>query len=193
VVLVSYAPQGGGSAGAWRELATRIARGSTAIFLTLDVFKKGDHPLGWLPLPNKGTLGMVSEFTFPQVYPKDEWVKKHPLFEGLPCGGLMDYTFYREILPDYRYWGQDIPAEAVAGAFRTSCPGHHSELMLSVHNLGAGRFILNSLRVRQALGQDPTAERLLRNMLRYAGSVVARPAALPGADERERLKAIGYE
>ena len=193
VILVSGAPGGGGSAAAWRDLATRIAQGSTAIFLSLEVFKKAGHPLGWLPLAQKGTLGMVSEYTFPQVYPKDEWVKKHPLFDGLPCGGLMDYTLYREIIPDFRYWGQPIPDEAVAGAFRTSCPGHHSELMLSVYHLGSGRFILNSLRVRQALGQDPTAERLLRNMLRYAARDISQPAvALPVGFEGQ-LKAMGYE
>ena len=191
-ILVSYAPFGGGSAEAWRDLVARIAQGSTAIFLTLDVFKKADNPVGWLPLANKGTLGMVSEYTFPQVYPKDEWVKKHPLFAGLPCGGLMDYTFYREIIPDLRYWGQAMPDEPVAGAFRTSCPGHQSELMLSVCNLGAGRFILNSLRVRQALGQDPTAERLLRNMLRYAGTDVNKPLAPLPADFGSQMKAMGY-
>ena len=169
VILVSNAPNGNGDAEAWRDLAARIDEGSTAVFLTLDVFQKADNPLGWLPLAEKGSMGMVSEYTFPQVYLKDEWAKRHPFFDGLPCGGLMDYTFYREIIPDWRYWGQDLPEEAVAGAFRNSAVGEcHSELMLSVHRLGAGRFILNSLRVRQELGRDPTAERLLRNMLRYA-------------------------
>jgi hypothetical protein len=192
VILVSYAPGAGGGAEAWRNLASRIAQGPTAIFLTLDVFKKADNPLGWLPLANKGTLGMVSEYTFPQVYPKDEWVKKHPLFHGLPCGGLMDHTFYREIIPDLRYLGQAIPDEPVAGAFRTSCPGHHSELMLAVYNFGSGRFILNSLRVRQALGQDPTAERLLRNMLRYAATDVNKPLAPLPDDFDSQMKTMGY-
>ena len=79
-----------------------------------------------------------------------------------------------------------------AGAFRSSCPGHHSELMLSVYNFGAGRFILNSLRVRQALGQDPTAERLLRNMLHYAARDAEKPLAELPADFEAQLKAIGY-
>ncbi len=136
---------------------------------------------------------MVSEYTFPQVYPKDEWVKRHPLFDGLPCGGLMDYTFYREIIPDFRYWGQTLPDEPVAGAFRTSCPGHHSELMLSVYRLGAGRFIVNSLRVLQALGRDPAAERLLRNMLLYAAREATGAAVALPADFGERMKALGYE
>ncbi len=192
VILVSYAPGGGGSPEAWRDLATKLAQGSTAVFLTLDVFRKGDNPLGWLPLAHKGTMGMVSEYTFPQVYPKDEWVKKHPLLDGQPSGGLMDYAFYRELIPDIRYWGQDLPDEAVAGAFRTSCPGHHSELMLSVYGFGAGRFILNALRVRQELGRDPSAERLLRNMLRYSAKDVGKPPVPLPADFDAHLKAVGY-
>ena len=182
VILVSYTPNAGGTAEAWRDLATRIAQGSTAVFLGHDVFAKGGEPLGWLPLANKGRLERVSEWNFPQVYPKDEWAKRHPLFDGLPSGGLMDYTFYREIIPDVRYTGQDTPDEAVAGAFRTSHPGAYCcDLMLSVYKLGEGRIILNSLRVRQELGQDPTAERLLRNMLRYAAKDSAdTPARVAG-------------
>jgi Glycosyl hydrolases family 2/Glycosyl hydrolases family 2, sugar binding domain/Glycosyl hydrolases family 2, TIM barrel domain len=193
VILVSFAPHGTGSAADWRELTTRIARGSTAVFLVPDVFRKGDDRLGRLPLAKKGTLEMVVEYTFPQVYPKDEWAKNHPLFEGLQAGGLMDYTFYREILPDYRFQGQETPDEAVAGAFRTSCASYVSELMLSAHRLGAGRFILNAFRVRPALGQDPTAERLLRNMLRYAAVDPGRPASPPEAKIKELVDALGYE
>jgi hypothetical protein len=192
VILVSCPARDGGTPEAWRDLAERMARGSTVIFLTLDVFQRDGNPLGWLPLAQKGGMGMVCEYTFPQLYNKDEWTKKHPLFDGLPCGGLMDYVFYRELIPDYRYWGQAIPEEPVAGAFRSSCPGHHSELMLSVYNFGAGRFILNSLRVRQALGLDPTAERLLRNMLRYAARDADKPLAELPADFESQLKAIGY-
>lgn len=169
VILVSNAAGGEVSAEAWHDLIERIRQGSTAIFLALDVLKKDDKPLGWLPLTDRGDAGLTHEFNFPQVYLKDEWAKRHPLFDGLPCGGLMDYTFYREIIPDERYWCQDTPAESVAGAIRTSFGGEcHAELMLSVYHHGSGRFILNTLRVRQELGHDPTAERLLRNMLRYA-------------------------
>jgi hypothetical protein len=194
VILVSNAAGGEMPVAAWRDLAQRIAEGSTAVFLSLDVLKKGDNPLGWLPLANKGTVGLTCEFNFPQVYLKDEWAKKHPLFDGLPCGGLMDYTFYREMIPDNRYWGQDAPAESVAGSIRTSVAGQcHSELMLSVHNLGTGQFVLNALRVRQELGQDPTAERLLRNMLRYAEKDLEKPVVPRPGGYGDLLKSIGYE
>lgn len=193
VILISNAPNAGGTPEAWRDLATRIAEGSTAIFLAPDVFNKAGNPLGWMPLPNKGWLAMVSEFSFPQVYPKDEWAKKHPLFDGLPCGGLMDQSFYREIIPDIRYGGQDTPDEAVAGTFRTSHPGGYwCDTMLSVHKLGDGRFILNALRVRQELGRDPTAERLLRNMIRYAAKDSDKPVVPLQTSPDEFFKSIGY-
>ncbi|MEN6308566.1 MAG: sugar-binding domain-containing protein [Anaerohalosphaeraceae bacterium] len=190
-ILVSGQPGGAGDAKAWRELAERIGSGSTVIFLSLDVFKKEGNALGWLPLANKGVMGAVSEYTFPQVYVRDEWVKKHPIFDGLPTG-LMDYVFYREIIPDFRYIGQDMPDEAIAGAFRTSM-GYLSELMLTEYKLGAGKFILNALRVRQALGQDPTAEYLLRNMLNYAAQGANKPLAdLPDTFDKT-LDEIGYK
>ena len=161
------------------------------MFLSPEVFKKGNNALGWLPLARKGTRGLVSEYYFPQVYVRDEWAQRHPIFNGLPTG-LMDYVFYREIIPDYRYSGQDTPDEAVAGAFRTSMGYNCAELMLSVYNLGAGRFILNALRVRQALGQDPTAEHLLRNMLNYAARDADKPLAGLPVDIEGQLKAMGY-
>ncbi len=106
----------------------------------------------------------------------------------------MAYTFYREIIPDWRYWGQEIPEESVAGAFRNSAMAEcHSELMLSVYNFGTGRFILNSLRVRQELGRDPTAERLLRNMLRYAARDAGKLTVKAQDGYGELLKTIGYE
>jgi len=40
---------------------------------------------------------------------------------------------------------------------------------VAVYPLGKGKVILNSLRIRETLGGEPVAERLLRNMLRYAG------------------------
>ncbi len=88
----------------------------------------------------------------------------------------MDYTFYQEIIPDTVWSGQNPPAEAVAGGIKAS-QDYSSGLLVSVYNLGAGHFILNALRIRENLGRDPVAERLLRNMLRYAASAVKKPLA----------------
>ena len=92
----------------------------------------------------------------------------------------MDYTFYREIISDVAWCGQPPPAEAVAGAINAA-QGYSSGLLVAVHKLGAGRFILNTLRIRENLGSDPAAEHLLRNMLNYAAADAGKPLAqLPG-------------
>ena len=116
-----------------RKLWKRVRHGATAVFLLPQVLKKGDQPLGWLPLANKGTASPIHGW----LYLKDEWAKRHPIFDGLPSGGLMDYTFYREIIPDLVLVGQDPPAEAVAGAIKAS-QDYSSGLMLAVYELRRG-------------------------------------------------------
>lgn len=157
VILVSTKPP------VFEELWARVERGATVVFLSPVVLKKDDQSLGWLPLTNKGDASPIRGW----LYLKDEWAKHHPIFAGLPSGGLMDYTFYREIIPDTVLIGQDPPAEAVAGAIKAS-QDYSSGLMLAVYEFGAGRFILNTLLIRENLGVNPAAERLLRNLLNYA-------------------------
>ena len=187
VILVSGAPPAGGAA-AFADLARRIARGSTAVFLSPAVFAKAGQPTGWVPLAKKGTVEGLPSW----LYHKDEWAKRHPIFDGLPAGGLMDYAFYREIVPDNAWCGQDPPAEAVAGAINAA-QGYSAGLLVAVHDLGAGRFVLSTLRIRENLGPSPAAERLLRNMLNYAARDVARPLADLPPDFDAQLKTLGYE
>jgi hypothetical protein len=157
VILVSKTPP------AFEELWRRVDQGAAAVFLTPEVFQKGDQPLGWLPLQNKGSLTKLMGW----LYHKDEWAKAHPVFDGLPSGGLMDYAFYREIIPELVFSGQDPPAEAIAGANNASFD-YSSGLMLAEYHHGAGRFLLNTLPIRAQLSTNPVAERLLRNLLNYA-------------------------
>jgi hypothetical protein len=187
VILVGSRPPPDDTS-AFVSLAQHIARGSTAIFLAPEVLKRGGAKIGWLPLANKGSLTEIHGW----LYLKDEWAKDHPIFDGLPSGGLMDYTFYRELIPDTLWMNQDPPAEAVAGAIKAS-QDYSSGLLVSVYAFGAGRFILNTLRIRDSLGSHPAAERLLRNLLRFAARGLQSPLAELPADFDETLKAIGYK
>lgn len=103
----------------------------------------------------------------------------------------MDHTFYREVTCNNAWSGQDAPAEVVAGAINASC-GYSSGLTIGVWNLGAGQFTLSTLRIRENLGSDPVAERLMRNMLRHAARNAAKPAADLPANFEAQLKAMGY-
>ncbi len=184
VILVAGKPAAGG-ASAWQELVQRIARGASAVFLSPTVFREGDNPVAWLPLSRKGSLTPIPGW----LYLKDEWAKSHPVFDGLPAGGLLDYTFYREIIPDLVFAGQDPPQEAVAGAVKAS-QDYASGLLVSVHTLGAGRFVLNTLQIRENLGRHPAADRLLCNLLNYAARDADQPLAELPADFEEQLKTL---
>ena len=70
---------------------------------------------------------------------------------------------------------------------------YSSGLMVAVHELGAGRFILNTMRVREELGRHPAAERLLRNLLRYAARDAGKPLADLPAGFDAALKTLGYQ
>jgi len=188
VILAGVRPPAPGGAAAFRELTSRISRGSTVVFLAPEVFADGDQPVAFVPLPlgNKGALARMNCW----LYHKDEWAKPHPIFEGLPTG-LLDYALYRQLIPDVAWTGQDAPAEAVCGATDASL-NYAGGLMLSVHQLGAGRFVLNALRIREHLGADPAADRLLVNLLRYAARDHEQPLADLPADFDVQLKGMGY-
>jgi hypothetical protein len=188
VILVSNTASPPGGPTAFTELAKRIACGSTVVFLSPAIFATNGQSTALVPLANKGALTVIPNW----LYHKDEWCKRHPIFEGLPSGGLMDYTFYREIIPDVVWSGLEPPAEAVAAGINAS-QGYSSGLMVAVYNLGMGRFILNTLRIRENLGPNPVAERLLRNMLNYAASDTSKPLADLPADFDTKLKSLGYK
>ena len=187
LIIAAGSPPSPGGAPVFRELATRIARGSSVVFLSPSVFAKGDQPAAFVPLAKKGSIAGLPSW----LYHKDEWTKKHPIFEGLPAGGLMDYMFYREIISDTAWVGQDVPGEIAAGATNTS-QDYSAGLTVSVNTLGAGQFILNTLLIRENLGKNPAADRLLLNMLRHAARNATKPLADLPADFESQLKAFGY-
>ena len=163
VILVGAAPPAGDHATAFKALMDRIETGATAIFLSPDVFAEGGNPVAWLPSGAKGAHTSLGSW----LYLMDAWGKDHPIFDGLPSKGLLDYVYYRELIRDTVFAFEQPPAEAVAGGINAALD-YRSGLLVSVHRQGAGRMILNTLLIRENLGTHPAAERLLRNMLRYA-------------------------
>jgi hypothetical protein len=203
VIVASGIPPGEDLPRAFAELARHVARGSTVIFLTYSTLVGGGTAekitpgsgrmppvaLRWAPFPlaAKPSIGDVPTWYFRADY----WAKPHAIFHGLPCGGILDYTFYREILNPMVFTGLQPPLDAVAGALDTS-EGYHSDLQICVNALGEGRFILNTLEIRANLGLVPAAERLLRNMLNFAGRNRSRALAELPSDFDEQLRSMGY-
>ncbi len=169
------------------DLARRMARGSSVIFLTTDTYAQGSETTAWLPLKSKGSVSGIARW----LYHSDEWCKQHPIFDAMQAGGVMDYGYYRELIPDVVFADMEPATDPVAGGINASW-GYQSGLTLAVHEFGQGEFILNSLRIRENLGQVPQADRLLRNLLRFAGRKVSEPLADLPADFDAQLRAVGY-
>jgi len=185
VILAGPQPPAPGGAEAFRDLARHLARGSAAAFLAPEVFAAPSRPSAWVPLKTKGTLRGLNAW----LYHKDEWAKTHPIFAGLPTG-MLDYTYYREIIPDSAWSGIETPAEAVCGANDASFD-YSSGLMVSVHRLGAGRFVLNTRRLREHLGHHPAADRLVWNLVHFLAAGRDQPLADLAPDFEDEMRACG--
>ncbi|MCX6996436.1 MAG: hypothetical protein NTV49_04975, partial [Kiritimatiellaeota bacterium] len=117
------------------------------------------------------------------------------IFDGLPCGGIMDDRFYRGIFCMVFSSRKQPPDEAVCGAIMATGGDGSSRAgaAISIDRLGAGRFILNGFRIRDCLGSLPVADRLLRNMLNYAAQGTDQPLAELPVNSDEQLKAMGFQ
>jgi hypothetical protein len=186
VILASGKPPGN-PATLFPDLARRMARGATVVFLTPDTFARGNDSTGWLPLKAKGRVAGIARW----LYHADDWARRHPIFEGLQAGGVLDYSLYGELIPDVVLGDIEPADEPVAGAINASW-GYQSGLLVGVYKLGAGRFVVNTLLVRDHLGKVPQADRLLLNMLRYAASDAGQPPVDLPAGFDVFLKSVGY-
>lgn len=175
----------------FQSLARRIYQGGNAVFLTPQALKRGENPLGWLPLINKGEIRQTQGW----AAGRDDFAKAHPIFNGMPSNGLLDLTFYRDLIPGQTFNGQDAPSELVAGSFAVGSyqpQGYYSGMLVAVYQFGAGRFIINSMRIFDNLDKHPAADYILMNCLRYASTDISKPLAELPDDFDNQLKIIGY-
>ena len=156
----------------WAEILQRIARGSTAVFLSPSAFTRGEESVGWLPLCKKGRCYRFHDW----VYHKECVVKAHPIFEGLQAKGVMNWDYYEQVIPQYIFDGQDTPDEVVAAAFATGYNdgtlgeyeiGYAAGLLFAGFRFGHGRFFINTFPILENLDIHPTADRMLINIIKY--------------------------
>lgn len=162
LLLAVGVPQGVEPEAAFADLRRRVEEGSSVIFLTAAPLGKKDDPTAYLPLEERGGIAALPEW----LYHIDQWAADHPIFEGLQSGGLMDYGYYREIIPTEFFVGLSRPDTAIAGGNDVSWR-YSGGLLTAEYRLGKGRMLLNTLWIRRNLGTVPQAERLLRNMLNH--------------------------
>jgi hypothetical protein len=190
------------------NIAARMARGSTVVFLSPSTFCSGKNSTRWLPLARKGSVEPMDAVA--GYYRADRWVKKHPLFDGMPSGGMMDYIWFRNLISQdalsqeytvvaksmYTYdevsSPLDYPSETVCGATRIShnyCSGIH----VGIWNFGAGKFIVNTLNIIDNLHRDPAADKLLMNIIKFGTKDIDKPLEKLPADFDKMLVRIRYK
>lgn len=171
----------------WSVLMGKAARGCKVVFLSPAAFKRSDNPIGWIPLANKGRCHPFLDW----VYHKECVAKPHPVFDGLQGKGVMDWAYYDQVIPQYLFMGLDTPDDTAAVAFATGYQdgslgdlfryGYASGVLFAGYRFGNGWFYLNTFPLLENLDTNPTADRMLINIIRYAQKDLDKPlAALPG-------------
>ncbi|MBL6829744.1 MAG: hypothetical protein ISQ74_07655, partial [Puniceicoccaceae bacterium] len=117
--------------------------------------------------------------------------KQHPIFDGLPSKCMMDEP-YHEVAPAesfYELEAEEAPAQTITwfrpedietkARKRTYLGGedlwHGTDIAIKGH--GEGNVILSTLILRRKVAQDPVAQLLLSNLLRYSDSLHAKKAS----------------
>jgi hypothetical protein len=180
----------------WTDLVAQLARGSVVLFLSPLAFRRGDDAVGWLPLATKGRCPAFSNW----VYHREDIAMPHPIFTGLPAPGIMDWDYYGPVIPSHVFQGQETPDDIAALFIATGYAsltevvpsGYSSGLLTASYPFGGGRFVINSLRVLDNIGQHPAADRLLLNMIGYAADLERGARAALPRDFAAQLHAIGY-
>ena len=67
----------------------------------------------------------------------------------------MDHLYYRDIIPDIGFTGQDVPAEVVVGAINAGQGSYASGLLVSVNVLGARQIYSEYTTNPRNLGSKP--------------------------------------
>jgi hypothetical protein len=151
-------------------------RGATLILFELPLDTKGvSEKLGVFPIPI--TVALPDGFT-------TQWIRSHEITTGLPSNIVLDQR-YAEVLPA-RFL--EKPAdEVVAGLLVNSFGDYRRRWLhsLVITPVEKGHIIICQLRLLDNLGEDPLADRLLMNLVRYAESIARKPEAPLGQERQE--------
>jgi hypothetical protein len=188
VILVG-SPSGGFDT--WRALLRRAARGAYVAFLEAEPFLTPQR----LPLRNKGRCCRI----FDWLYHKEAVARNHPLFDGLPSPGILDWDDYDELAGQYLFDGGDVPDDTIVAGFASGlnhvCVWRDQRfylggMLVGEYAFGAGRFLLSGLPILSNLDRHPAADRLFLNLIAHARIRTAGKTSCPPADLEARIRRI---
>ena len=140
---------------------------------------RGGSPYWAAQLPSDKVLPITKD----KVHALGLWVgvshvvTDHPVFEGLPVNSMMGQE-YENVWSPYvlRGMGNDLIVGSVSYGFYASDTDKQSYIGpepafygmdMGVVEHGAGRYILNTLRLVENLDVDPVADKIFYNLIRW--------------------------
>jgi hypothetical protein len=170
----------GAPAEAVQKVLEAVSHGSAAIFLDPTVLLGNqEEVLDRMPVARKPKL--VS--SAPMFWGRDDIVKPHQIFDGLPSCRLMNLLYYRDLIPAQSFTEFGDEAENVVPAFAVGQPGgagYWSGSNLLVYRLDEGRVVLSTLRLIENLGKHPAADRIVVNLVKFAAESIGQNATTNG-------------
>ncbi|MFH1008620.1 MAG: sugar-binding domain-containing protein [Candidatus Latescibacterota bacterium] len=143
-----------------RQVSQMVTAGATAIFLEGNFNELMYLFLRFVVGHTGGGGGLGGNF---------HYVKPHPVFAGLPSGCLMDWEYAnlwaRETIKEICIANLD-PETLVGIVAAGEDPALWNTDML-ITRQGLGRVLLSKLELGAHLGQDPVADRMVLNMVRW--------------------------
>ena len=145
-----------------QALVARVRQGSIAAFLAPEA----------LGTPFAGSAKQVD--SAPYWWGRDDIVKPHPIFAGLPSRCLMDLTVYRDVIPYKSFTEFDPGWEVLVPSFALGRPGsgYWSGANMAIYRLGEGQVIVSTLRLLENLGRHPAADRIVLNLVSFAAGQI---------------------
>ncbi len=175
VILVGDIPYSETNQECWKLLRRKIDAGAIAVILSANPFRKdgatpGETP--WEVLPENAELPwgdlLISRGIHDWLYHHDCVGKRHPIFNGLQSGGILDWNYWGAVVGHAWFDMPDSSCEVVAAGFAVGycCEGgFNSGVLIGKQQCGKGSLIFNSLPVLNFIGKHPVADRLLINMV----------------------------
>ena len=152
----------------WMRAFTLAKQGARVLALDSFSFIKDEDWEGWLPMADRPDNAPHMERSLDWLYHLEYIAKKHPYFEGMPCGRIMDWDYYMNLIRG-RVWRGGVTPDDVAAASVSpgycNLRGYEGGLNLGTYRMGEGALILNNFNILGEIGRNPAADRLLANIL----------------------------
>jgi len=100
------------------------------------------------------------------IYHYDHIAACPDVFDGIQNIGVLDFDRYGEVYPQQVIKPYKKPDKTLCAGIRIETTFCYTGLSLGEYSAGKGRFVVNTFRIEETLGQHPFADKLLMNLIK---------------------------